>query len=313
MRMYRSILASLVLVPLLALVVLPTYASVINFQGRLTDPTNCEEPIQGLRDITFRLYSEAGVPLPEGSPWEETSGDVNIVDGLVSILVGSNVAIPTSVIRRDPIYLGITVNLPGQLGESEMVPRTRIVPAYRASLADFADHAETANALVGTPFGMKPYIPPNSGLPEDDRNYIVYTTYLGQASAFPVWSIPLRNVPSGLDNGSHPNPFVNAGDHLPNAPVDTPLYVQCRVVLTTKVSHDDTFAEVWFGSTYLPFRPVIRSGGCATIPDQLTYNLETEILELAVGPDQILNVQLKTTLYCEARLYLEVIGWKLIR
>ena len=183
--------------------------------------------------------------------------------------------------------------------DSEMAPRAKLIPSFRARIAD---------KLSGTPFGIKQYIP--SGF-YDNKNCIVTTGMLPENSTYPQWHINLRNVPDSLDNGAYPNMvIVNPGDHLPGAPTNMSLWVQFRLKMWTRSWHEETAANAWLGSSQLTLRPMMSLGGSI---EASTWNTGTNFLEIPVGPDQTIDIQLNTDAYCAGRLLVEVIGWKLLR
>ena len=69
--------------------------SVMNYQGRLTDNTPSQDPITDILPIEFRIYGSA---MGQDLVWSESWGAVDVVDGIFSVLLGSNGApIPTTV------------------------------------------------------------------------------------------------------------------------------------------------------------------------------------------------------------------------
>ncbi len=103
----------------------------ILYQGALTHTAG--RPVNGLTNITFRLY---GTPTGGTALWTEAHIESNAVlvnNGLFNVLLGSLTPIPSDVWDNDYLYLGVQVN-----NDQEMAPREPIgaVPmAMRASVA----------------------------------------------------------------------------------------------------------------------------------------------------------------------------------
>ena len=82
--------------------------TVMNFQGRLTDNTPMQAPINASLPMEFRIYDQAtgGLPL-----WSETWTSVPVVNGLISVLLGSNGSpLPASVFTSMNLHLEIIVD-----------------------------------------------------------------------------------------------------------------------------------------------------------------------------------------------------------
>lgn len=103
--------------------------NLLNYQGRLTDPSG--NPSNGAFTMTFAMYDavSGGNPLPSGSPWAETQ-NVTVTDGSFNVLLGSVTALPSNLFQGGPLdasgplrFLQVTIN-----GEA-LTPRRRIVSA----------------------------------------------------------------------------------------------------------------------------------------------------------------------------------------
>ncbi len=107
----------------------------MNYQGRLTDPTGTPV-VDGAYSAIFRIYDETST-----LRWSETH-NVNTTDGLFSVRLGSNGSPLTQDIFDYPeCWLGITVG-----ADPELTPRARLttVPyAFKAIQADTAGHSLT--------------------------------------------------------------------------------------------------------------------------------------------------------------------------
>ena len=91
------------------------------------------QPINASRAMTFRLYDAA-----DGGNvlWESAYGDVAIVDGVFSVVLGAQRAFGDDLIQSERLYLGVTVD-----GDAEMSPRMRVGGALKSQWAAVAAHA----------------------------------------------------------------------------------------------------------------------------------------------------------------------------
>lgn len=98
----------------------------IQQSGRILDKDNDDQPLEGTRSITFRLYSKAAGEVPV---WE-SQRDVDFTDGHFSVALGEQEPLP-SVLRDFPdLFLGIQVG-----DDAEMQPRFRLSSVPYALLA----------------------------------------------------------------------------------------------------------------------------------------------------------------------------------
>jgi hypothetical protein len=107
----------------------------INYQGMLTQTDGT--PLDGTHDLGFKIYgSESG----DDSLWWESHTNIQVSDGLFSIILGS---VSTLDLPFDTLYwLGIRVN-----DDPELTPRIQLTSmgyAYRAEWADTAVYAVEA-------------------------------------------------------------------------------------------------------------------------------------------------------------------------
>ncbi|MFH2036654.1 MAG: hypothetical protein ABIJ45_09650 [Candidatus Zixiibacteriota bacterium] len=119
----------------------------INYQGRLTDPSGDPVP-DGNYTINFRLYnvSSAGTAF-----WSESHTDVTITDGMFNIILGADTPITETELDNAEIYLEIEVE--GNI----ITPRTKMVSSAYAIEAGVADSLkndiylnESGDTLRGT-------------------------------------------------------------------------------------------------------------------------------------------------------------------
>lgn len=106
-------------------------AVTMTYQGALTDLG--DQPVNGTRRMTFRLYGspEGGEPL-----WTEVHEEVDVVDGVFSAVLGSNMPLPTGLDPAQRLYLGVQVE-----GDEEFTPRMIVGGALRAQWAAVAEQA----------------------------------------------------------------------------------------------------------------------------------------------------------------------------
>ncbi len=113
-------------------VVLAEAPSLVNFQGKLTDPAGVPV-VDGSYSIRFRIYSaetaDAGDPCAGTCLWEEVQS-VSTQFGVYSVLLGSETPLTAGVFNDAKRYVGIKLGT-----ELEMTPRRRIasVPFALAS------------------------------------------------------------------------------------------------------------------------------------------------------------------------------------
>lgn len=91
--------------PWLTPIAAPGSATTINYQGRLFNSNG--SPVNSSVNLTFSLYNQASSGSRLWGP--ESHNNVPISDGLFSVLLGSQVAIPSSAIGGD-LWLEISVN-----------------------------------------------------------------------------------------------------------------------------------------------------------------------------------------------------------
>ncbi len=121
-----------------------TIPTAFSYQGTLRDVNG--NLINGTVNLSLRLYGEVtgGTAL-----YTEDFTNVNVRDGLFTVIVGDAKVLPASVFNTFPLYLGIKVN-----SDAEMLPRQRLHPVPYAMQSTSAQSALTANNL--TPGGGVP-------------------------------------------------------------------------------------------------------------------------------------------------------------
>lgn len=114
-----------------------TIPTAFSYQGILRDANG--DLINGTVNLRLQLYSvvTGGTAL-----YTEQFADVNVRDGLFTVVVGDAQPLPASVFNTFPLYLGIKVN-----NDAELLPRQRFHPVPYAMQASSAQTAVTANNL----------------------------------------------------------------------------------------------------------------------------------------------------------------------
>jgi hypothetical protein len=137
-RMKRLLTLTVVLI--FALGASPCWSEIphlISYQGMLID--NAGDPLNGDYQLTFSIYDQ-----PSGGTalWTEVHDGVTIEDGLFNVILGSDIALASSVFDDTVRYLGIKVGT-----DQELTPRLRLTSvgyAYRAEWADTAAYAQVS-------------------------------------------------------------------------------------------------------------------------------------------------------------------------
>jgi len=107
---------------------------VVNYQGRLVDPTTGAPKADGDYSMTFRIYdaATAGTIL-----WTEIK-DITVSKGLFSTLLGDTTALPSTVFDGNDRWLGVKVG-----ADAETTPRIRL------AFSPYASYALNAGNLGG--------------------------------------------------------------------------------------------------------------------------------------------------------------------
>jgi hypothetical protein len=97
----------------------------LQYQGRLTNPSTGQPVADDTYAVTFNLYTDSSGPVV----WTETK-NVSVAGGLFSTLVGDITPLPQSLLNGQELWLGIKVR-----DDPEAIPRQTIFPvAYAMSL-----------------------------------------------------------------------------------------------------------------------------------------------------------------------------------
>jgi hypothetical protein len=95
----------------------------ISYQGYLTDDGG--NPVTGTPSMTFTIYDAGGV-----SKWTESHPAIQVNDGLFNVILGSQSALPDSVLNGEDRYLGISIE-----SDDEIIPRTLLTSAPGAAVS----------------------------------------------------------------------------------------------------------------------------------------------------------------------------------
>jgi hypothetical protein len=101
----------------------------INYQGKMTTASGgcLNDTVQ----MTFSIYSDDQGTVQD---WTETQTQVVVKEGIFNVLLGSVVAIPTSVFDGSTKYLGVQVESDPEM--TPLKPMVSVAYAYRAGTAD---------------------------------------------------------------------------------------------------------------------------------------------------------------------------------
>jgi len=127
----------------LSVVAAPNASSqVLNYQGRLLDPTTGQPKADGAYQMSFSIYNSnsGGAAL-----WTEAKS-ITVNKGLFSTLLGDSTPLDLTLFSGQELWLGVTVGT-----DPEMTPRQRLAHAPYAIYAENSNYAENANLLGGQP------------------------------------------------------------------------------------------------------------------------------------------------------------------
>jgi hypothetical protein len=115
-----------------------TIPSAFSYQGILRDANG--NLINGAVNLKLQLYGDVtgGAAL-----YSEDFANINVRDGIFTVVVGDAQVLPISVFDTFPLYLGLSVN-----NDAELLPRQRFHPVPYAMQATSAQNAVTADNLA---------------------------------------------------------------------------------------------------------------------------------------------------------------------
>ncbi len=150
----KKILDSILSIALTVAIILPgipvqaAVPQIINFQGRLTNSSGV--PITNASpgvNIVFKLYDQSNAGGNQlGSGWSETQTGVPVSNGIFSVQIGSNTALPLSVFGNTAVYVDISV------GGETLYPRPRLLASPYALNSATAEKLLTARNINGVAF-----------------------------------------------------------------------------------------------------------------------------------------------------------------
>ena len=159
----RLMMTALVLLLLLGLFPcaqsLASVPPVINYQGKLMQPSGCPVP-DGTYSMTFAIYpTETG-----GSAlWSETNPGVQTKGGLFAVLLGSVINLPANIFDSPDRWFGVTVG-----ADAELTPRQKIASsafAFGAAIADTVPDGAITGAKIAIGAVTADRLAPGLGIP----------------------------------------------------------------------------------------------------------------------------------------------------
>lgn len=161
MRNYLSFFSILLMAYSLWLTASIVFADVphlIRYQGVLVDDSDPPVPLEGLHNVTFRLYTDPDDPAPETCAeqptlcvWEETYDQTNqvlVTNGAFTVLLGSLIALDPALFDQD-LWLSIKVGT-----EDEMSPRQQMTSVPLAMRTEVAERLEGPLHIVENNVGI---------------------------------------------------------------------------------------------------------------------------------------------------------------
>ena len=114
-----------------------TMSLMMNYQGRLLDPTTGDPKPDGTYTMTFRIYdvSTGGTAL-----WSETK-DVEVEGGVFNTILGDVTPLPQGIFTGQGLWLGVKVG-----ADAETSPRQQLLPM---PYAIYAENADTVDGMEG--------------------------------------------------------------------------------------------------------------------------------------------------------------------
>ena len=140
--MLRTIFLTVIVFCLLAVSSFTAVPQLINYQGFLRNASPPKNPVNGIFDITFKLYDDS---TGGSNLWTETLTGVVVDVGNFSVLLGSMTPFAGITAPGNMIWLGITVE-----ADPEISPRNQWVSvpfAFQAARADTAQYAHQTGII----------------------------------------------------------------------------------------------------------------------------------------------------------------------
>ncbi|MGA1841962.1 MAG: hypothetical protein ACMUIU_15190 [bacterium] len=163
---YLSIVITFLIVILMSSSALAV-PGLINYQGNLTDANG--EPLDGFYNIRFTLYNAASVGT---SMWSEQQNNINVVDGIVSVNLGSITSFPPNLFDNDNLYLEIEIENPGSGLYETLSPRQQLTStAYSMRAAN----SDTLNGMDSGEFASATHTHDSRYVNEGQANSITST------------------------------------------------------------------------------------------------------------------------------------------
>ena len=114
----RFMLVAIIVLLLASVPALSAVPPIINYQGKLLDPATSQPVADGTYRMLFAIYGQE----TRGSAlWSEPNDNVQVKDGLFSVLLGSIINIPANIFDNPDRWFGVKIN-----DDAEMTPRQRL-------------------------------------------------------------------------------------------------------------------------------------------------------------------------------------------
>ncbi len=200
---------TLILIVALCSIAMADVPTMINYQGMLTNSSG--DPIDTTVDITFSICVDSIASL---CIWAETQTNVEIVDGLFNVKLGSVVPIEPDVFLDDDRWMHVKI---GGSGGETIEPPTELLTApyaFRAANADtalnIADNIVTTQKIVNGTIQFQDF--GNNGAIDGDVIKFNGSQWMADDcmpnGVIVMWSGSLASIPDGwvLCNGSSGTP-----------------------------------------------------------------------------------------------------------
>jgi hypothetical protein len=170
----------------------------INYQGKLTDASGVS--LDGFYNIRFSLYN---VATGGTSMWEELQNDISVVDGILSVHLGSVTSFPSNIFDNDNLYLKIEIENPSSGLYETLSPRQQLTStAYSMRAAD----SDTLNGMDSGEFASATHTHDSRYVNEGQSNSITSTMIVNST----ITSADLCN--NSVNSGKIADGSVTASD-----------------------------------------------------------------------------------------------------